>query len=243
LKRGLCTVALSALFFLLAGGSARFDLLLAGGIANIAHAEPAVLGRPLRVDGVAAVVGGQAPGQGVLVILRSDVELRARLSLLAGGAASAALNVPLSAELLSATLGALLGEALITIEATRLGLSQPSAREVQEQRARLALAGDSSFTELLDAMGVSTDEIDAIAHQRAVVGAFLAVNLEGTLDVSESELVRAYETEEHPFQGLPYAEERARFSAWMAQKRLNEAVGRWVLSLKERIPHRVLARF
>jgi hypothetical protein len=233
-------VALSALFFLLPCGTAHFDSAWA---VNIAYAEPAALGRPLRIDGVAALVGGQAPGQGVLVILRSDVELRARLSLLAGGAASAALSAPLSAELLQATLGALLGEALITIEATRLGLSQPSAREVQEQRARLALAGENSFNELLDGLGASAEEVDAIAHQRAVVGAFLAVNLEGTLDVSESELVRAYETEEHPFQGLPYAAERVHFAAWLQQKRLQEAVGRWVLSLKERIPHRVLVTY
>jgi hypothetical protein len=193
------------------------------------------------IDGVAALVGGQAPGEGVLVVLRSDVELRARLSLLSGGASSA-LSAPLSPELLQATLSALLGEALIAIEATRLGLSAPSAREVREQRARLMLAREASFEQLLDGLGVSSEEIDQIAQRRAVVGEFLAVNLEGTLEVSESEMVRAFETEEHPFQGLAYAEERAHFAAWLAQKRLNEAVGRWVLSLKERIPHRLLMR-
>jgi hypothetical protein len=207
-----------------------------------ARAETIPLGRPVLIDGVAALVGGQAPGEGVLVILRSDVELRARLSLLSGGASSA-LSAPLSPDLLQATLSALLGESLITIEATRLGLSAPSAREVREQRARLMLAREKSFEELLDGLGVSSEEIDLIARQRAVVGEFLAVNLEGTLEVSESEMVRAFETEEHPFQGLAYAEERARFAAWLTQKRLNEAVGRWVLSLKERIPHRVLMRF
>lgn len=227
MKRALAALVSSALFSAWAGA---------------AQAEAVALGKPIRVDGVAALVGGQAPGEGVLVILRSDVELRARLSLLAGGA-GVALSTALTPDFLQATLSELLGEALITIEATRLGLSQPSAHEVQEQRARLALAGENNLTELLDGLGVAAEEIDAIAQQRAMVGAFLAVNLEGTLDVSETELVRAYETEEHPFQGLPYAEERARFSIWMAQKRLNEAVGRWVLSLKERIPHRVLARF
>jgi hypothetical protein len=221
--------------------------LLAGALFSLgalahAHADAVPLGQPLRIDGVAALVGGQAPGEGVLVILRSDVELRARLSLLAAGVGSA-LNAPLGADLLQATLSELLGESLIAIEASRLGLSAPSAREVREQRARLALAGEARFNELLEGLGVSSEEIDAIAERRALVGAFLAVNLEGTLDVSESEMVRAYETEEHPFQGLPYAEERSRFAAWLAQKRLNEAVGRWVLSLKERIPHRVIARF
>jgi hypothetical protein len=215
--------------------------LLLGAVSD-ARAEAVAVGQPLRVDGVAALVGGQAPGEGVLVILRSDVELRARLSLLAAGANSA-LGAPLVADLLQATLSELLGESLIAVEASRLGLSAPSEREVREQRARLALAGEARFNELLDGLGVSSEEIDAIAERRALVGAFLAVNLEGTLEVSESEMVRAYESEEHPFQGLPYAEERSRFAAWLAQKRLNEAVGRWVLSLKERIPHRVVARF
>jgi hypothetical protein len=208
----------------------------------VVRAEAVALGQPVRIDGVAALVGGQAPGDGVLVILRSDVELRARLALLAGGVASA-LSAPLTAELLQATLSELLGESLIAIEATRLGLSAPSAGEVREQRARLALTGEASLNDVLDGLGVSPEEIDVIAERRARVGAFLAVNLEGTLEVSESELVRAFETEEHPFQGLAYAEERSRFSAWLAQKRLNEAVGRWVVSLKERIPHRVVARF
>jgi hypothetical protein len=246
---------------LLARGPARFDLAAlgafslalnalsalsaSGSLVSAAEAQPVSLEAPLRVDGVAALVGGQALGEGVLVILRSDVELRARLALLAGGASSAAgaLSVPLTTELLQATLNELLGESLIAIEASRLGLSAPTEHEVREQRARLALTGEASFNELLDALGVSSEEIDAIAERRARVAAFLAVNLEGTLDVSESELVRAYETEDHPFQGLSYAEERARFAAWIAQKRLKEAVGRWVLSLKERIPHRVVARF
>jgi hypothetical protein len=224
-------------------GSAVLGVLLAGALQiGAARAEVVALGQPLRIDGVAALVGGQAPGEGVLVILRSDVELRARLSLLAAGA-RAALVAPLGADLLQATLSELLGESLIAIEATRLGLSAPSEHEIHEQRARLALAGESTFNALLDGLGVSPEEIDEIAKRRAVVGAFLAVNLEGTLEVSESELVRAYETEEHPFQGLPYAEERVRFAAWLSQKRLNEAVVRWVVSLKERIPNRVLARF
>ena len=225
--------------------TARLALLLLLASASptfAAEGELVQLGQPLRVEGVAGFVGGQAPGTGVQVILRSDVELRARLSLLSGGAASA-LSAPLSRELLQATLSELLGDGLIAIEATRLGLSAPSAREVQEQRARLALAGETMVTELLDALGVPLEELDTIAEQRARVGAFLAVNLEGTIDVSESELVRAFETEDHPFQGLAYAEERLRFAAWLNQKRLNEAVGRWVLSLKERIPHRIVARF
>lgn len=215
-------------------------------LASSAHAaDLPQLGTPVRVDGVAAYVGGTSPGEGVRVILLSDIELRARIALFNAGSGSAALSDVLTPALLQATLAELLGESLIAVEASRLGLTAPTAGAVRDQRARLAAAGrgERAFLELMEALEIGAEEVDDIARQRAVVGAFLAANLEGTLDVSETELVRAYETEEHPFQGLPYAEERARFAIWMAQKRLNEAVGRWVLSLKERIPHRVLARF
>ena len=208
-----------------------------------AQAPLVELGTPVRVDGVAAYVGGGSPGEGVRVILQSDVELRARFSLFNAGAD--ALTQALTPELLQATLAELLGEALIAVEASRLGLASPSAREVRDQRARLAAAGRSerAFQELVEALEIPAEEVDEIAKLRAIVGAFLSANLEGTLDVSESEMVRAYETEDHPFQGLPYAAERVRFAAWLQQRRLQEAVGRWVLSLKERIPHRVLVRF
>lgn len=209
------------------------------------RAELPQLGSPVRIDGVAAYVGGSSPGEGVRVILLSDVELRARLSLFNAGAGPEALSDILTPELLSATLAELLGESLIAIEALRLGLAAPTAGAIRDQRARLAAAGrgERVFQELIEALDIGLEEIEDIARQRAVVGAFLAANLEGMLDVSESELVRAYETEEHPFQGLPFAAERAHFAAWLQQKRLQEAVGRWVVSLRERIPHRVLVTF
>jgi hypothetical protein len=208
------------------------------------RADAHALGSPLLLDGLAALVGGTTPGEGVLVILRSDVELRARLSLLAAGAVDVA-RAPLAAPLLKATLEELLGEALIAIEAARLGLAAPTLGELAAARQALvpASASEQAFRELLASLGVSANELDEIARRRAVVGAFLAANLEGMLTPSESELVRAYQTEDHPFRGEPLATARERFSAWLAQKRLREAVGRWVLSLKERMPHRVLATF
>jgi hypothetical protein len=203
------------------------------------------LGSPVRVDGVAAYVGGASPGEGVRVILLSDVELRARISLFNAGSGPRALSDVLTPALLQATLAALLGESLIAVEALRLGLAAPTASAVRDQRARLGTAGrgERAFQELMEALEVGAEEIDDIARQRAVVGAFLAANLEGTLDVSETELVRAFETEDHPFQGLPFEAERAHFAAWLQQKLLQEAVGRWVVSLRERIPHRVLVSF
>ena len=222
-----------------------FFALFVSHAPGVARADLSPLGQPARIDGVAAYVGGGSPGEGVRVILLSDVELRARLSLFNAGAGPEALSDVLTPALLQATLAELLGEALIAVEALRLGLAAPTLGAIRDQRARLAAAGrgERAFQELIDALEVGPDEIYEIARLRAVVGAFLAANLEGTLEVSESELVRAFETEEHPFQGLPFAAERAHFAAWLQQKLLQEAVGRWVLSLRERIPHRVLVSF
>jgi hypothetical protein len=225
--------------------SALLAWLVLGALSPVcARAELRGLGAAVLVDGLAALVGGTTPGEGVLVILRSDVELRARLSLLAAGVPDAA-RVPLAGPLLKATLEELLGEALIAIEAERLGLAAPNAGELAAARQALvpASASGQAFRELLASLSVSSTELDEIARRRAVVGGFLAANLEGMLTPSESDLVRAFQTEDHPFRAEPLASARERFSAWLAQKRLREAVARWVLSLKERMPHRVLAAF
>jgi len=212
--------------------------------APAARAELTALGEPERVDGVAAFVGGRAPGEGVLLIMRSDVELRARLSLLAAGAADP-VHAPLPQDLLRATLGELLGETLIVIEASRLSIAMPTADDLLEQRLRLAAADSSAIglPALISTWGLSEGELGEIARRRAMVGAFLAANLEGTLQASETELLRAFQSEEHPFAGEPFAEAREQFSMWYTQKRLQESVARWVVSLKDRTPHRVVWTF
>jgi hypothetical protein len=232
-------------------------LLLAGGaLSSPARADVAVPEGARRLDGIAAVVGGLAPGAQVISIYRSDVELRARLALLHQAA-----FVPSRAEeprvstrealaelpdaLLRASLAELVGEALIAVEAARLNLERPSARELAEERARLLGArGDpASVRELLAALGVGERELAEWIARRAVVNGFLQANLEGTLEVSNDELARTFASEPHPFQGHPLDEVRERFSAWLTQQRTQQAVERWVESLAQRTPHRVLVPY
>lgn len=213
-------------------------------LAAPARAELTALGEPERVDGVAAVVGGTGPGEGVLLILRSDVELRARLSLLAAGAADP-VHALLPPDLLQATLSELLGESLIVIEASRLSIALPSPDEVRNQRMRLAAstATGLGLPQLITTWGLAEAELSEIARRRAIVGAFLAANLEGTLEVSDTELLRAFQNEQHPFKDQPFEQAEPLFSLWYAQRSMQESVARWVLSLKDRTPHRVIWTF
>jgi hypothetical protein len=194
-----------------------------------------------RLDGVAAVVGGLAPGAQVISIFRSDVELRARMALLREADVGVALG-PLSDGLLRASLSELVGEALIAVEAARLNLERPSAGELAQERARLLGAhGDAARTrELLTALGVGERELADWIARRAVVSSFLLANLEGTLDLSEGEPERLFASQEHPFLGQSLDDVRDRFTAWVTQQRMQHAVERWVQSLSQRTAHRVL---
>jgi hypothetical protein len=197
-----------------------------------------------RVDGVAAVVGALTPGPAALVILHSDVELRARMAMLRQSDVRTALG-PLPEGVLSASLKELLGEALIAVESARLNMAEPAPGALADQRTQLV--GTPSWPtparELLDALGVNERELSAWAERRAVVDAFLQANLEGTLDVSDEELAKAFANEAHPFQGEPYAQAQPRFRLWYSQRKLQQAVERWIVSLSQRTPHRVLARY
>lgn len=197
---------------------------------------------PVRIDGLAAVVGGHAPGPATIVILRSDVELRARLALLASSNLALAL-APIPEGVSVASLTELVGEALITTEARRLNLEGPSAQARAAERARLIESGGPEAPALFSALGVSERELAAWAERRAIVSGFLAANLEGTLDVSSAELERLFNSEPHPYRDEPFAEARERFATWLARDRMERAVRRWVDTIAQRTPHRFVADY
>jgi hypothetical protein len=195
----------------------------------------------VTIDGIVAIAGASAPGPDAILILRSDVELRARLSLLTAGAADV-VRAQLPDGLLSATLSELLGEALIAVEARRLNLAAPDAVRLQRARSRLiaSAGGMQRLNALLRELGVSEREFSRIVSRRAIVSAFLDANLEGVTDITQAELERAYRSEAHPFRDRPLDENRDGLKSWLAQKRLESAVARWVDSVKRRIPYRQL---
>lgn len=210
---------------------------------HVTHAQ-APSDENVHIDGLVAIVGASAPDADAILILRSDLELRARLSLLTRGAQTVA-GVPLSDGLLRATLSELVGEALIAVEAQRLNLDSPDATRMQRARMRLVASagGMQRLNELLRTLGVSERELTRITQRRAIVSAFLDANLEGVTEITQAELERAYRSDDHPFRDRPFDETRDALKSWLAQKRLESAVARWVDSLKRRIPYRVLVSY
>jgi hypothetical protein len=220
---------------------------VAPGVAPGVAAAAAQGRAPLRarVEGLAALVGGLAPGRGVTVILRSDVSLRARLHL-AGRAPEGPLPIgPLPPALLRATLDELIGETLVAREAERVRIRAPSDADVARERDRLVeeAGGEARVASLLAALGAEHAELDELARRRGLVDAFLRANLEGGSEVSDADVERAYEAGGHPFADLDLDDARDALRVWLGRRQLERAVSRWVTTLRARTPVRVLARY
>jgi hypothetical protein len=210
---------------------------LGGGAHRIAAAQGQL------VDGIAAVVGGHAPGPHTDVVLRSDVELRARLAL--ARRTSQAPVGPLPPELLASALDEIVNELLIAREARRLRATEPGPTQVARQREEIArsVGGEERLRRFCEELSVGLDEIDAIATRRAYVDAFLRANLEGSTFISDAEVERVYASGDHPFTGAPLEEVREALRTWLAQAALEREVARWVEVLRSRTPVRIVVRF
>lgn len=197
----------------------------------------------MRAEGIAALVGGPTPGPGVVVILRSDVDLRARVGV-SRDAPELPLG-PLPAPLLAVALDEVIGEVLIEREADRLRAAQPSEEEIERERQRLLrqAGGAERLEALIAALGVPRAEIEAIARRRAYVNAFLRANLEGTTVVSDAQVDRVYESGAHPFAGRPLADVRELLRMWISQRTLRRDVRRWIEVLRSRTTVRVVAEW
>ncbi len=211
---------------------------------STARADAPVVTGGTRADGIAALIGGATPGQGVELVMRSDVDLRARIAL-SGELGRPAATVPVPASLSAATLEQLIGEALIAREAERVRVEPPDESKLSVERARIEreAGGASNLSELLRRVGATRREVDEIARRRALVSEFLQVNLQGTAIVTDAEIERIYESGEHPFEGQPLAEVEGQLRALIARQAVDRAVRRWVSVLRARTEVVVLVEY
>jgi hypothetical protein len=217
-------------------------ILLAACCSLLVPSSSRAQARAVPLDGIAAVIGASAPEPSADIVLRSDVELRARM-LLAGETNGDAL--PLGAlpdALLDASLQEIIGEVLIAREAKRVQVTSPSVAETQRERDRIvrSAGGEARVEALLEALGASDDELDIVARRRAVVAAFLNANLEGVTTVTQAELEQALAAR---LQEGGEAEQGSleQLRADLSRAALTRAVQRWVVMLRARTPLRVYA--
>jgi hypothetical protein len=212
------------------------------GVVMLLTAAARAEGGTLRVDGLAALVGGSSPVSGVDVILRSDVELRARMALTGQGAAP---DAPLSESLLAAMLEELIGEMLIAREAERVQSSPPTAADIEREKQRMVLmaGGPLRVEGLLQAVSAPESELDVIAERRAIAAAFLSANLEGAMTVTDGEIEQRMRAEAASFEGLDPQQVRELLRARLGREALARNIERWVRVLRTRTKVRVLAGY
>lgn len=193
-------------------------------------------------DGIAAIVGSTVPEASSVVILRSDVTLRARMLLL-GRAGERTLDDPIPDSLRAVVLRALIDEALIALEAERIDLPTPGRDALDVERARLyaSVGGEGNMKLLRQRLGVPGAELEAIVARRARVAAFLELHLGGENLVAEHEVKRRYDEGNHPFVEMSYEEAAAPLRVMMMDERMGRAVSEWVSILRERTPVEIRA--
>lgn len=205
----------------------------------LASAETKLIG-----DGIAAIVGATVPSKESEVILRSDVDLRARILLLGRGGAET-LDRELTDSFLAEVLKSLIDEGLILYEARRIDLAPPSQSDISRERARLvsAAGGEARLKELIRRLNISESELTRIAQRRARVVSFLTAHLGDEGIVTEQALRDRFESGDHPFVGLSFEDAAAGLRLMIRDERVTQAVADWVRVLRERVRIIVRARY
>jgi hypothetical protein len=226
-------------------GWASFVGAVIGATSLGVRAEPPIASRSSganRLDGLAAILGGADPLDPTRPILQSDVELRARLSLL-GRSSERALFGELPRSLLRATLNELIGEHLIAIEAERVQIAAPTRDDVLRELGELEreAGGHRTVMRLLAWVDASALELEALAARRALIGAFLRANLEGVSVVTDADVDARLRADAER-----YAEEsteiaRATVRASLAKETLTRHIEHWVRVLRARTRVRIFA--
>jgi hypothetical protein len=155
------------------------------------------------------------------------------------------LHGELPSGLLSAALRELIGERLIAREAERVQITRPTQSMVQQEKQRLlsSAGGVDRVWALLDRLGASPVELDGMAERRALVGAFLRANLEGTGVITEREIEEQLARDRARYAGRDAEGARAAVRSMLQRQSLARNIERWVRVLRARVPVRIYAAF
>ncbi len=220
-------------------------VVVAALLAVVAPAPPAgAQQQPVRIDGLAALVGGLEPAPGVDVILQSDVELYALIEL-SGDVSGLLPTTPLPEALMRAALQKLVGEYVIAREAERVRVSEPRVSDITRERRRLELraGGRERLRALLRDKAVSKRELESILLRRARVSAFLRANLE-TDRGTDGPPVEQVPVAERPDGQKPGGSPQSKADGDRSQEStLQKAAERWIRMLMVRTPVRMFGEY
>jgi hypothetical protein len=193
------------------------------------------------LDQVVAAVGpGGREGRRTL-ITRSDLELEARVLLVSRGAAAAA-GGPIAEDTLAAALDWLISEHLLVAEAEQLDVAsvEPGALERELARLEAGFGSPEAFAAFLRDHELIEADLARIARRRLVVDGYVGSRLRLGMNISESEIRRAFEARKHEFEGSSYDWVRPRLRAQLEREKREALVAALVADLRSRAEVRVL---
>jgi hypothetical protein len=165
------------------------------------------------VDEVVAVVAGKFQGSvPPRVITRWDLEAECRLeSIQRYGSDGATRSI--SKSLRAAVLERVIDENVIFREAVRLEgaqVEQEAVDEAFEQAAQVA-GSEEEFVDLLEEALLSREKVRSILARRIVADRYVLDSLRLTMSFTESELMAAFQSMDHPFAGRELEDVREEF--------------------------------
>lgn len=188
----------------------------------------------VRVDGIAAIVGGTAPGPGDIVILHSDVDLEVFLARARSGVP---LDASASADERESARERLIGRALLVHEAMRLRLDDVDASRLQVEWRRFfeRHGGARSVEAVASRIGVAADELDPYVRADAIARGFALSGADQGGVVTDLEIEAAWEIGDHPFVGMDLDSVREPLRALLIERRVETESARWIERLRERV--------
>jgi len=211
----------------------RSGLTLTLALAFSAAASVALAER-VRLDGIAAIVGGTSPSAAAVVLLHSDVELEVVLGRARSGADT---STPATNDEREAARERLIGRALLVHEAKRLRLDVvDDAHRTVEWRRFFELHGGARAVEAIAShLSLGPDELDRYVEADVIARGFALASAEQGGVVTEAEIEATFESGQHPFVGMDLESVREPLRALLLERRIETESVRWIERLRERV--------
>jgi hypothetical protein len=195
-------------------------------------------GQVEELDKIVAVIEQQP-------ILRSDLEIEARIALLQRGGLAAAEATELGHEVLARTLDHVINQRLVEREADRL---QVFGLELEARRAAYAafikkLGGEAAFRAFLARHEIGPSRVAAILERELRVSQFIANKVGLGARTTEADAQAYFDANPERFHGSDFAQVRAAITSMLTRDRVKALTQQFLEGLRANAKVRVLPPF